>query len=74
MDLSCPEMARFENRFEASMATATTSASAYHHEPERAFQATLLKDVKSLVKIIEEFKIPFKEESNDLIVLDTKVG
>ena len=38
-----PEINRFVNEFEVSMATATTSKSTYHHKPKKAFQTTLLK-------------------------------
>ncbi len=37
------------------------------------FQASFLKDVKSLVKTMEEMGNPFVDTSNDLLVLDTRV-
>jgi len=35
-------------------------------------QASFVKDVSSLVGVIEEMGNPFEEESQDLVILDTK--
>ena len=35
-------------------------------------QASFVKDVRSLVSVIEEMGNPFEEESQDLVILDTK--
>ena len=70
--ISGPEMARLVSEFEASMTTEVEVQGADHHEVQRSFQVSFFKDVKSLVTTIEDFGNPFLEESEDLIVLDTK--
>ena len=60
------------SEFEASMTTEVGVQEADHHEVQRSFQVSFFKDVKSLVTTIEDFGNPFLEESEDLIVLDTK--
>ena len=70
--ISGPEMARLVSEFEASMTTEVEFQGADHHEVQRSFQVSFFKDVKSLVTTIEDFGNPFLEESEDLIVLDTK--
>ena len=69
---SGPEMARLVGEFEASMTTEAELQGADHHEVQRSFQVSFFKDMKSLVTTIEDFGDPFLEESDDLIVLDTK--
>ena len=70
--ISGQEMARIVSEFEASMTTEVEVQGADHHEVQRSFQVSFFKDVKSLVTTIEDFGNPFLEESEDLIVLDTK--
>ena len=70
--ISGPEMARTVSEFKASMTTEVKVQGADHHEVQRSFQVSFFKDVKSLVTTIEGFGNPFLEESEDLIVLDTK--
>ena len=70
--ISGPEMARIVSEFEASMTTEVEVQGADHHEVQRSFQVSFFNDVKSLVTTIEDFGNPFLEESEDLIVLDTK--
>ena len=60
------------SEFEASMTTEVGVQEADHHEVQRSFQVSFFKDVKSLVTTIEDFGNPCLEESEDLIVLDTK--
>ena len=43
-----------------------------HHEQRQGVQETFLKEVKSLVPVIENMGNPFLENSEDLIVLDTR--
>ena len=69
--LSGPEMARIVSEFQASMTTEVEVQGADHHEVQRSFQVSFF-NVKSLVTTIEDFGNPFLEESEDLIVLDTK--
>ena len=70
--ISGPEMARLVSEFEASMTTEVEVQGADHHEVQRSSQVSFFKDMKSLVTTIEDFGNPFLEESEDLIVLDTK--
>ena len=44
----------------------------HHHDQTASIQITFAKHVHSLVAVIEEFGNPFEEESQDLIILDTK--
>ena len=67
-----PEMARLVGENEASMITEVEVQGADHHEVQRSFQVSFFKDVKCPVTMIENFGNPFLEESDDLIVLDTK--
>ena len=43
-----------------------------HHEQQPGVQSAFLKDVQSLTVVLQDMGNPFLEESNDLIVLDTK--
>ena len=43
-----------------------------HHEQHLGVQTSFLKEVKSLVAVIEEMGNPFLEQSQDLLVLDTR--
>lgn len=43
-----------------------------HHEQHPRVQASFLREVKSLVAVIEEMGSPFMEKSGDLLVLDTR--
>lgn len=54
------------------MTTEVEVGGADHHEVQRSFQLSFFKDVKSLVIMIEDSGNPFLEESEVLIVLDTK--
>ena len=44
----------------------------HHHEQHPGVQATFIKDVRSLSAVVEEMGSPFLEESEDLLVLDTR--
>ncbi|KAK3703668.1 hypothetical protein QZH41_011790 [Actinostola sp. cb2023] len=70
---SGPEMARLVNEFESSMLmTSNHQSSESHHEVQTSFQVSFFKDVTSLVATFEDLGNPFIEESEDLLVLDTK--
>ena len=43
-----------------------------HHEKYLGVQEALLKEVKSLVSVIEEMGNPFMEQGEELLVLDTR--
>ena len=47
-------------------------SSHHHHEQHPGVQATFIKDVRSLSAVVEEMGRPFLEESEDLLVLDTR--
>ena len=43
-----------------------------HHDQVASIQIYFARDVQSLVTVIEELGNPFEEESQDLLVIDTK--
>ena len=63
-----PEIARMVSEFE----TKPEAGEHLHHEQRQGVQETFLKEVKSLVPVIENMGNPFLENSEDLIVLDTR--
>ena len=67
-----PEITRMVKEFEDSSLRkqVTKDTENRHHEP--AVQEAFLNDVRSLTKVIEELGNPFREESQDLLVLDNK--
>ena len=66
-----PEVVRMVNEFEALQSHDQTTEHR-HHEQHLGVQTSLLKEVKSLVAVIEEMGNPFLEQSQDLLVLDTR--
>ena len=66
-----PEVARMVNEFEALQSRDQTT-DYRHHEQHLGVQTSFLKEVKSLVAVIEEMGNPFLEQSQDLLVLDTR--
>ncbi len=64
-----PEIARVIGQFEVQK---NRKVDTRHHDQTPAVQASFARDVNSLVSVIEELGNPFKEESQDLLVLDTK--
>ena len=48
------------------------NAETCHHEQKRHIQAAFAQDVKSLVEAFEEIGNPFLEDSEDLLVLDSR--
>ena len=68
------EMVILVSQFEASMTTdwEVVVQGVDHHEVQRSFQVSFFKGVKSLVTTIEDSGNLFLEESDDLIILDTK--
>ncbi|XP_061580540.1 uncharacterized protein LOC133446517 [Cololabis saira] len=63
-----PEIARMTTDFEND----STPGENRHHEQKPAVQEAFRKQVRSLTAVIEEMGNPFLEESQDLLVLDTK--
>ena len=43
-----------------------------HHDQSASVQNAFRKDICSLVNVMEELGNPFKEENEDLVVLDSK--
>jgi len=44
----------------------------WHHEQSASVQSAFVKVVQSMVNVMEDFGNPFEEQSQDLLVLDTK--
>ena len=71
--VSGPEIARVVNEFEDDINVASSNdVKTKHHEEQRSFQVKSFKDVKALDASIEDLGNPFMEESEELLVLDTK--
>ena len=50
----------------------TVSQDTKHHDQSASVQTTFLTDVQPMIKVMEDFENPFEEDSQDLLVLDTK--
>lgn len=66
-----PEVARVISEFENDLHR-NASMLTCHHDQTASVQISFARDVRSLVAAIDEFGNPFEEESQDLLVLDTK--
>ena len=66
-----PEIARAVNEFE-SACEVRKPANTCHHEQVSSVQKAFAKDVQNLIEVIDEMGNPFREESTDLLILDTK--
>lgn len=66
-----PEVARMVTEFE-SLQSCNQTTHHQHHEQHPGVQTSFMKEVKSLVDVIEEMGNPFLEQSQDLLVLDTR--
>ena len=67
-----PEVARVIVEFEDFNMHPRNQEETRHHEETPSVQNTFARDVRSLVVVIEELGNPFEEDSQDLLVLDTK--
>jgi hypothetical protein len=68
-----PEIARMVTEFEDHAIGKRISDDDHgHHEQHSGVQADFLNDVRSLTAVIGEMGNPFLEESQDLLVLDTR--
>ena len=67
-----PEVARVIVEFEDFNMHPRNQEETRHHEETPSVQNTFARDVRSLVAVIEELGNPFEEDSQDLLVLDTK--
>ena len=70
--VSGPEMARLISEFQASMEKPEKKSNHKHHEQTQSIQMEFFNQVKALSNVIEEMGNPFIDESNDLLVLDTR--
>ena len=66
-----PEIVRITKEFEGDRGHFVT-ANQQHHDQQPGVQQNFLKDVTSLVTVIDDMGNPFLEKSHDLVVLDTK--
>ena len=66
-----PEMARLIGEFEVSTMK-KKKTDFRHHEQTKHAQMTFGRDMTSLTAVIEEMGYPFAENSNDLLVLDSR--
>lgn len=67
-----PEMARLIEEFQASYGKPRTKSDLRHHEQTKSTQNKFFNQVKMLTNVIEEMGNPFIDESNELLVLDTR--
>lgn len=67
-----PEIARFMEEFQYVTDPVNRSQDTRHHDQSASVQTVFLKDVESMVNVMEDFGNPFEEESQDQLVLDTK--
>ena len=68
-----PEDSRIVAEYEkCSIQTSTAEIRSKRHEQHHGVQAAFQKDVKSLTSVLEELGNPFLDDSQDLLVLDTK--
>ena len=66
-----PEIVRITKEFEGDRGHSVT-ANQQHHVQQPGVQQNFLKDVTSLVTVIDDMGNPFLEKSHDLLVLDKK--
>jgi hypothetical protein len=71
-----PEVIRLITEFEDDTESYTRrdrpASENRHHDQQPGVQSAFLKDVRALTAVIQDLGNPFLEESNDLLVLDTK--
>ena len=67
-----PEVVRAIEEFQRENLHSGKENNIHHHDQTASVQASFIKDVRSLIKVMEEFGNPFEEDSLDLVVLDTK--
>lgn len=68
-----PEVARvIEEYQDGNQHWRRQTADTRHRDLTPSVQSSFVKDVRSLVGVIEEMGNPFEDESQDLVILDTK--
>ncbi|KAK3747214.1 hypothetical protein QZH41_014645, partial [Actinostola sp. cb2023] len=65
-----PELARMVNEYEVQ--SLLKKKETKHHDQMTSVQKTFVKEVKALIDAVEELGNPFREDSGELLVLDTK--
>ena len=71
--VASPEVARMIMDFEdCELGAHSGDSNDCHHEQFPGVQSTFMKDVRSLTAVFEEMGNPFLEESQDLMVFDTR--
>ena len=70
--VSGPEMAFLINEFQESIDKPEMKTDDRHHEQCESTQKAFFNQVKALSNVIDEMGNPFTDESNDLLVLDTR--
>ena len=70
--VSGPEMSRVIREFQASAEKKTHRTGILHHEQTKHAQMAFVRDVKTLHCAMGEMGNPFCDESNDLLVLDSR--
>ena len=67
-----PEIARLIGEFQDEHDLRNRPPDTRHHDQSASVQSAFVKDVQLMVNVMEDFGNPFEEESQDLLVLDTK--
>ena len=67
-----PEVTRVIEEFQRGNQHSGREDNIRHHDQTTSVQASFTKDVRSLVKVMEELGNPFEEDSPDLVALDNK--
>jgi len=66
------ELARLIEEFQDATESDNRSQDTKHHDQSASVQTAFLKDVQEMIKVMEDFGNLFEEDSQDLLVLDTK--
>ena len=67
-----PEVVRLIGEFHNELDSWNKPPDTRHHDQSASVQSAFIKDVQSMVNVMEDFGKPFEEDSEDLLVLDTK--
>jgi len=67
-----PEIARLMGEFQDEPDLRNRPPDTRHHDQSASVHSAFVKDVQSIISVMEDFGNPFEEESQDLLVLDTK--
>ena len=67
-----PEVSRLVASYEAISCVKDTAITSKHHKQNSRAQRTFVEKVEALQSVLKEMGNPFKEESAELLVLDTK--